>query len=316
MSSPLVAELRKHVQDDLVEGVAEVIVTTNPIYSVVPWTPFTGQAMVVNRENTLGDAGFYAVGATITHKTPSDVAQATFTATKLIGDAEVDDLIQLQSRNAGNGADMVANEIGSKAKTVSRNFQTGMATGDAVGANTNSLHTLCDSGQYTTASAGQNLTLPLVDELLDLVKAKGPDQIDFIMSTSNIRRKYKEIYRTMNGSAPEVVVFNMPDGTTRSVSTYEGIPWFVNDYLSETETANGAALTGGTLTSVWAGCFDDGDRKTGFSAIYPAGAPAGIQVEPVGTMEGRDEKIWRVKLYANWALFNKLALARLTSINT
>ena len=116
-------------------------------------------------------------------------------------------------------------------------------------------------------------------------------------------------------SINEVMAFTMPNGTTRNVSVYEGIPVFQNDYLSVVETANGAALTGGALTSVYAGCFDDGSNKIGVSMIHPEGVPVGVAVEDIGAAEAKDERIIRVKSYSNFASFNRKGVARLPSIN-
>jgi hypothetical protein len=177
----------------------------------------------------------------------------------------------------------------------------------------NSLHFLCDSGQYTATSAGQALSLTLLDQLLDKVKSKD-GEVDFIMMPARTIQSYKNLVRALGG-VTETIIYTMPNGTTRTVSVYEGVPIFQNDYLSIAETANGAALTGGALTSVWAGCWDDGSNKVGAAMIYPAASSMGIQVEAIGASETKDETIVRVKSYSNFALFNRRGLARLTSIN-
>ena len=311
MATQTLAEAAKLIQNDLIAGVAEDIITTNPIWNVVPWSGYDGQGFIHNRENALGNAQHLAVGGTITAKAASTTTQQTFTSTTTIGDAELNGLVAAQSSSAG--VDQMTAEVRSKAKSIGRLLQTGMATGDATGANMNSFHTLCDAGQYTTASAGQALSFALLDELLDLVKAKD-GQVDFLMAPSRTVRSYKSLVRALGG-INETMVFTMPDGTTRNVSMYEDIPMFRNDFLSVAETANGAALTTGALTSVWAGCWDDGTNKIGSAMIHPNGTPAGIDVEAVGAKETADENIVRVKSYSNLALFNRKGLARLTSIN-
>ena len=132
------------------------------------------------------------------------------------------------------------------------------------------------------------------------------------MMAPRTMRSYKALLRGMGGTPADWVV-SLPDG--RTTIGYEGIPIFKNEYLSVAETANGAALTGGALTSVWAGCFDDGTRRVGISGIYPEGTPAGISVEAVGAAENKDSQIVRVKQYTNFVCFNRRGLARLTSIN-
>lgn len=311
MATQTLAEAAKLINDEIVAGVAEDIITTNPVYNVMPWTGYAGQGLIVNRENALGDAQFLAVGGTITAKAAATYDQATFTATKIIGDAEMDGLVQAQS--ASDGVDQLALEVSSKAKSVGRQIQTGIATGDGSSPNMNSLHSLVDAGQYTTASAGQALSFELLDELLDLVKTKD-GEVDWIMLPGRTLRAYRALVRALGG-INETMAFEMPNGRTRNVDVYNNIPMFQNDYLSIAETANGAALTGGALTSVYAGVWDDGTQKVGVSMVHPASTPAGIVVEDVGLAETKDESITRVKAYANFASFNRKGIARLTSIN-
>jgi hypothetical protein len=311
MATQTLAEAAKLINNQIVQGVAEDIITTNPMWAAMPWTGYEGQAILVNRENALGDAQHLAVGGAITAKAAATFTQITFSATTTIGDAEINGLVAAQS--SGAGVDQLAIEISSKAKSVGRLLQTGIASGTGVSPQLNSLHTLCDAGQFTTASAGQAITLLLMDQLLDLVKSKD-GQVDWIMMPARTLRAYKALVRSLGGIT-ETMAYTMPNGTTRNVSVYEGVPIFQNDYLSVVETANGAALAGGALTSVFAGCWDDGSNKVGVSMIHPIAVPAGIQIEQVGVAETKDEVITRVKSYSNFALFNRKGMARLTSIN-
>lgn len=311
MATQTLAEAQKLIRNEIVAGVAEDIFTTNPIWAVMPWTGYEGQALLVNRENALGDAQHLAVGGTITAKSASTFTQVPFTAVTTIGDAELNGLVAAQSRSAG--VDQLAVEISSKAKSVGRLLQTGIATGTGVSPQLHSLHTLTDATQYTTASAGQALSFALLDELLDLVKAKD-GEVDWLLMPARTLRAYRALVRALGGTN-ETIIFDMGNGRTRDVDVYNGIPIFKNDYLSVTETANGAALTGGALTSVYAGVWDDGSQKVGVSMIYPDGTPVGIQVEQIGAAEAKDEQIVRVKSYSNFASFNRRGIARLPSIN-
>lgn len=309
MASQTLAEAKKLINNEIVAGVVEDIISINPLYSLLPFQGYSGQAILVNRENALGDAGLYAVDATITAKNPATFVQVPYTATKLIGDVEMDGLVQAQS--VGAGVDQLAVEISSKAKSIGRLFQGGMATGTGVSPEMNSFHSMVDSGQYTTASLGQALSFALLDELLDLVKSKD-GEVDALTMPARTMRSYKVLLRALGG-VPADWLISFSDG--RTTIGYEGIPIFKNEYLSVAETANGAALTGGALTSVWAFNFDDGSQKVGVSGIYPVAVPAGIQVEMIGAQEAKDSEIVRVKQYANFANFSRRALARLPSIN-
>lgn len=309
MASQTLVEAKKLINNQIVAGVVQDIITLNPIFASLPFTPYDGQALLVNRENALGDAGFYAVDATITNKAAATFTQATFSATKLIGDAELDGLVVAQSSSAG--VDQVAVEISSKAKTIGRLFQNGMVNGTGSSPDMNSFHSMVDSSQFTAASAGQALSFLLLDQLCQLVTAKD-GQVDFITMSGRTFNSFKALLRAQGGTPAQWVV-DLPDG--RTTLAYENVPVFLNMWQPIVETANGAALTGGALASVWAGVWDDGSQKTGLSAIYPAAVPAGVTVEMIGAQEAKDNKIWRVKQYANMANFNRRGLARLPSIN-
>jgi hypothetical protein len=297
------------INDEIVSGVAQDIIDVNPLYSMLPFTGYEGQAIMVNRELALGDATTYAIGATITSKAAATFTQRTFSATKIIGDAEMDGLVQATS--SGGGVDQLAIEISSKAKNVGRLFQLGMFTGNGSTPIMNSLHSMVDATQLTTASTTQTLDFELLDELMDLVKSKD-GQVDFLFMAARTMRSYRALLRDLGGT-PADWVMNMPDG--RKVMGYEGIPIFKSDFNPIVETLNGGAVTGGVLTSVWAGCWDDGSNKVGLAAIHPISVPAGIVTEYVGKKVANDEDVWRVKWYVNVALFNRKGLARLPSVS-
>lgn len=310
MATQTLAMAKLLIQDEIVSGVAQDIIDVNPMFSMLPFTGYEGQAIVVNRELALGDAGNYSIGGTITHKTAATFTQRTFRATKIIGDAEMDNLVQATSQ--GGGVDQLAIEISSKAKNVGRLFQLGMFTGTGTSPSMNSLHNMIDATQFTTASATSlALSFALMDELLDKVKSKD-GQVDFILMAPRTMRSYRTLLRALGG-VPGDWVINMPDG--RKVMGYEGIPIFKSDFVPITEKLNGTSITGSARTSVWAGCWDDGSNKVGVAAIHPIAVPAGIVTEYIGKKTDFDEEVWRVKWYVNTALFNRKGLARQANIN-
>ena len=311
MATQTLAEAKKFINNEIVSGVVEDIITTNPMWQVMPWTPYEGPAILINREDTLGDAQHLAIGGTITAKAASTAIQTPFTAVTTIGDAEMNGLVQAQSMSGG--VDQLMAEVSSKAKSVGRLLQQGQASGTGTSPQLHSYHTLTDASQYTTASAGQALSFELLDELLDLVKAKD-GEVDYLVANGVQLRKYRALVRALGG-VNETMAFDMGNGRSRNIDVYNGIPMFQNDYITSTETANGAALTTGALTSIYGGCFDDGSNKIGTSMIHPAGIPVGIQVDMVGLAETKDESITRVKSYSNFVNFNRRGLARLTSLS-
>jgi len=311
MASQTLSEAAKLINNQVIQGVVEDVITTNPIFNFLPFKGYTGQAIVVNREDALGDAGFYAVGATITHKGAATFTQYSYSAVSLIGDVEMNGLVQAQSQSAGTN--QTAIEISSKSKRCGRLFQNGMVSGTGVSPDMHSLHTLVDSNQYTTPSAGQAVSFTLLRTLKDLVKSKD-GQVDWLMAPGRTLRSIQALYDALGGTTPMHVI-ELTSGQKQSVLLFEGTPVFQNDWMPVTETANGAALTGGALNSIYAGVWDDGSGKIGVSGIHPESVPAGIVVEYVGKQEDKDNDQYRVKWYTNFVSMNRKGIARLTSIN-
>lgn len=309
MGTMTMVEFVKRTRDELVAGVVEDIYKLNPLYSSMPWDGFKGSSVTVNRETAIGDAQILDVGDTITAKNPSSVSPVSFAPTTLLGDAEINGLQLALSGSDIN--DVEAVEISSKAKAIGRLIQAGMAgtSADPKAANFNSMHSLIDSAQYTAsvATGGVVLSFARLDELLSLVDSKD-GSVDWIQMSQRDFNQYKVLLRALGGTSAEWTV-TLPDG--RTTIGYESIPIFVNRWLSTTETDDGAALTGGTQSSIYAGNWDDGTRKVGASMIYPEAVPAGITVEPIGAKETKDESIWRVKAYTNFAIYNRRGIARM-----
>ena len=303
MATITLAEHLLRVKSKLVLGITQEILDVNPMFVLMPWNGYAGSGIITNREQTLGDADFYGLGDTITSKAASDSQDVTFKATRVIGDAEIDGLQQAESEGSGN--DNIAIEVASKAKSVGRKIQTGIATGSGSNPQMNSLHSMVDSGQYATTTGN---IFDDLDLLCSMVLSKD-SMVDWIQLSMRDALKLRSAYRASTG----VPMMEIKSGNrTIKVMEFNGIPVFVNSFLSITETANGAALTGGALSSMYAGNFDDGSEKVGVAMIHPQARPAGITVTNVGTKADKDQDIIRVKAYCNFASFNKTGIARLT----
>jgi len=309
MSAMTLAEFIKRTRDQLIAGVAEEILTTNPMYMLMPWQGYAGSGISTNRETVLGDADFYDLGDTITAKTPSEVEQILYRATRIIGDAELDNMQVAESQSDINN--LMSIEVASKSKSVGRKIQEGMALGTGVNPQYNSLHSMIDSGQYVTGgAAGSGAIFGFLDAAMQLVLSKD-GYCDWIMLHGRDALQLRNEYRALGG-VPMMEVTS--GGRTIQVMEFNGTPVFTNNWLSVTETAGGAALAGGALSSIYAGNFDDGSKKVGVSLIYPQSAGMGIAVNPIGDMEAKDQQIVRVKSYSNFASFNKVGVARITDM--
>lgn len=306
MASVTLAESAKLSQDNLVRGVIESIVTTNQFYNLLPFASVEGNALVYNRENTLGDAQYLGVGGTITAKSAPTYTSVTASLTTLIGDSTINGLVQA---TRSNFIDQQAAGIMSKAKTIGRMFQQSMVTGAGASNEITGVLGLVTGGQTiaATTATGDALSLEKLDALLDLVKDKD-GQVDYIMMNSRTLRSYYALLRALGGATINEVV-TLTDGS--SVPAYRNIPIFRNDFIPTNLDSPNAAVH--TCTAIIAGTLDDGSHKYGISGLTAQNA-AGVVVQDVGLLESADEYLTRIKFYCGLANFNTLGLAVATGI--
>lgn len=299
MASVTLAESAKLTQDLLISGIIETIVTINPIFDVFPFMEIDGNALSYNRENALGDVQFLGIDGTITAKSAATFTKKTAALTTIIGDAEVNNLIQA-TRSAYT--DQKAAQIASKAKSIGRQYQTTMISGDGTSDSFEGLMTLVPTGQMVaTGTDGANLSFDILDNLMDLVKDKD-GQVDYMMMPARTIRAYFALLRALGGASIGDTV-TLPGG--RQVPAYRGVPIFRNDFIPTNLTKGG---TNGTCTNIFAGTFDDGSGKIGLSGITASGA-SGLRVTEIGESETKDNSITRIKMYCGLALFSELGIA-------
>ena len=299
MASVTLGESAKLALNDLVAGVIENIITINRMFEVLPFDGITGNALAYNRENVLGDVDVEGVGDTIGAKAAATFTQVTSSLTTVIGDAEVNGLIQATRSSDGN--DQTAVQIGSKAKSAGRKYQDMLITGTGAANQFDGLINLCVAGQtVATGANGGPISFAFLDELLDLVVDKD-GQVDYLTMHARTLRSYNALLRALGGANIGEVV-TLPSGT--EVPAYRQVPIFRNDYIPINQTKGG----GSAQTTVFGGTFDDGSRQNGIAGLT-AELMAGINVVDVGESESKDEHIWRVKWYCGLALFSEKGLA-------
>jgi hypothetical protein len=309
MSSITLAQSAVLCQNELIAGVIENIITVDRFYEILPFDGIDGNALAYNRELVLGDVDTYAVGDTIVAKNPATFTQVTSSLTSIIGDAEVNGLIQATRSGQGNNQEAV--QIASKAKSAGRKYRDMLLNGTGASNQFTGLLGLVDASKtiyQDTAGDDTNggaLSLQKLDALLDLVIDKD-GEVDYIVMNARTIRSYYALLRSLGGARIDEVVA-LPSGV--EVPAYRKIPIFRNDWMPLNQTRGGATAA----TSVLAGTLDDGSRKYGISGLTALNA-AGMQVERVGVHQSRDEMITRVKWYSGLALFNLNGLARLGGV--
>ncbi len=287
-------EAAKLSNDVVLQGVIETIVKDSPLLQRLPFIDITGNAITYNRENAAATASFYQVGDTWTESTPT-FTQLTASLAILGGDADVDQYI---ATTRSNVQDIEAAVIELKAKAVRQQFETTFITGDT-SVDPKSFDGIAKqvaAGQIITAGAnGTQLTLSLLDQLIDQVK---PGRPDLLLMSKRSRRALNQLVRS-SGAFLET----RQDSFGQFQEFYAGIPVGVSDYIPDTETQG----TAGNASSIYAVQFGEG-RVAGLQGA------GGLQVERVGTLETKDATRWRIKWYVNIAIFSDLALARLKGI--
>lgn len=316
MPSVTLAESAKLSQDELITGVIENIITVNHMFQFLPFDGIDGNALGYNRENTLGPVAAVGIGDTdgtigavatggvnsterLTAKNAATFTYVTSGLTTLLGDAEVNGLIQATRSSEGN--DQTAIQIGSKAKSAGRKFQDMLINGDGNNNSFPGLITLCATAQKAVTGAnGRTFDFDLLDELIDLILDKD-GQVDYFAMPARTIRTFMSRLRALGGASINDVI-QLPGGGT--VPAYRGIPLFRNDYIPVNVTKGTTANT----SYIFAGTFDDGSRQYGIAGLTAAKA-AGLAVVDVGEHQDKDERIWRVKWYVGLALFSEKGLA-------
>jgi hypothetical protein len=308
MPSLTLVEAAKIQQNPLIQGVIESIVTVNQIYAFWPFDQIVGNALLYTRENAIGGVAPVGVGGGANAipagaKTPATFTPVTTPLKALIGDALVDHFIET---TMSNNNDQRGVQVASKAKGLGREYQRQLILGDSA------VDPLEFDGLDKLMPAAQSFdknsavySFEILDELMSNVKAKD-GAVDFFMMNDEAIRKHLTILRALGG-ANITEVITMPDGTTRNMLGYRGVPIFRNDWIPVTISSSDR------ITSIYAGDFDDGSRKTGIAGLTSS-SQNGIFVSFVGEAEDSNDTITRLRFYSSMAIFSELGIARATEV--
>ena len=288
-------ESAKLTQDLLLRGVVETVVKESQLLQLLPFLEVTGTAVTYNREATMPAAAFYEVGDTWAEATPT-FTQVTAGLKILGGDADVDNFLQA---TYATPHDIEAEAIASRAKAVAHAYTSAFYNGDSA-VDTKSFDGLTKAipaGQTLAAGAnGGQLTLDLVDQVIDLVK---PGKPDALLISKRTRRKLSALRRA-SGNLLETDV----NAFGQRALFYDGIPLVVDEFISDTQTKG---TSGAVCSSMYALKFGQGVGVMGLEH-------GGIQVERVGELETKDATRTRIKWYAGLAVFSELGVSRLEGI--
>jgi len=288
-------EASKLSNDILLTGVIETIIYDSPVLQALPFVEIVGNGLTYNQENEAPTVGFYDVGDTWEESTPT-FTQKTATLKILGGDADVDSFL---AATRSSVQDLEAAVIQLKAKAVQQKFDDTFINGDT-GSDPKSfdgIDELCATEQTVSmGDSGGTLSLDKMDELIDAIKGGRPDML---LMSKRSRRKLTALSR---GSGSGLMEFDRNE-FGQMVHYYGGVPIGVNDWITDDQTVGSSD----DCSTIYAVRFGEG-------ALTGLTSPGGLQVERVGSLEGKDATRTRVKWYVSLALFNSLKLAKLIGV--
>ncbi len=307
------AESAKLTMDVLLRGVIETVLKESPILQAMPFVHIEGNGLTYNREKALAAAAWHAPLGDWTTGTAPEFDKLTATLAILGRNADLDNFIK-QTRSNIQDIEGVVLELA--AKSVRHEFERAVVygttgaylTGQTADANMFNglivnIATKSASSQVIACGAtGGALTFALVDQLIDAVQGGKPD---VLMMSKRTRRKMNELAR-----AAGFAIETERNEWGTFMQYWNGIPVAPNDWILDTHTLVSSletAATGGACSTMYALRFGEG-------AVCGA-TNGGIQVEPVGTLEGKDASRHRIKWYCSLVDFNVVARAALIGIN-
>lgn len=300
------SEGNKYSTTELDRSVIDLLVKDDPILTKLPFETILGNSLTYDVITTDSTAAFYDVNDTWVEGTHS-LTQYTATIKILGGDADIDNFI-LATRS--NKIDVQAQVLENKTKAVRNKFLDTFYYGDdsSDAKSFDGLQVLLASTTYNTVHAGSStgtaLSMAKLRQAIDLVTGYSPQ----VMVMGKEMRRGITTYLDSVGSAFPTA----RDQWGNFVEYFDRIPIVVSDIVLNTETAaSGAytAKTGGGNTTIFILAFAP-------QACCGLQADGGIKTIPVGDLETKDAKRFRIKWYCGLKLENIRSCAKVDGIDS
>lgn len=169
------------------------------------------------------------------------------------------------------------------------------------------LHQLISSTTYnsvceSSSDTGSALNISKFREAIDLIQGFRPQMI---VMTKLMRRYLSTYYDSVGDKLATGVMFGAP------VPMFDGIPIVVSDHITNTEATSSdvfSASTGGAQSSIFILSFDP-------DAVCGVQGSTGLKVLPIGDLETKDAKRWRIKWYCGLKFKNLRSSAKIYGID-
>lgn len=293
----------------LKRGFVETLIQESPILEMIPFIPFSGNALEVTVEASLPEVEFRQVNQTWNKSWGTDTKRL-FGVSILGGEVFIDNyILKVQS----NVASVKARQYAKFAKSMSRTFDKNFFDGDGTGDSFYGLKALIADGLGThleTSTTGGPLTLDDLDKAFDALRSQSSP--DVLLMNRVVRRKITNLARDTHQGISLIDVGT--DVFGRKVTEYNGTPIRIigddrdgNPILPFTENPSGDS--GGDTTSVYLVAFGAEENVCGLS-----GLGGSLEVRDFGETEAAPGHLGRVEWYPGIAIYNPYSVVRLGGI--
>lgn len=269
------ADSLKLTKDTLQAGVIETLATESKLLAVLPFMNIVGSGYTYNVETQLSDTQFRAVGEAID---PGQTSWETRTeALKIMGDEAVIDTFQQQVY--GNVTDLMALEVGLKAKAIAHKYEKTFIAGDSKSnvKEFDGIDKRIIEGQTVTAD---ELTAEAIDEAIDRILGTP----DAIVMNKSARRAFTSKYR-------DYITYSRNEFGVQ-LAQYGGVN--IIDLEDELLTDNGTAYV----------------LRFGAKEAVCGLTNGGVQVKALGEVDNAPQLKTRIEFFCGLAVFNDKTISK------
>jgi len=295
-------EGNKYSTTELAGYVIDLLAKPSEVLMHLPFIEVLGNSWTYDVVTTRSSAAFYDVGGTWAESTPA-LTQDTAVLRILGGDADVDNFL-LTTRS--NKLDLQGEVLADKVKAVRETYLDTFYYGSGTAPEFKGLQGLISSTTYNTVHAGAGtgsaLSIINLQSAIDLITGSEPTHL---LMTKMLRR-HISVYLDSIGDKFTAV----RDDYGKMIEYFRGLKVTTDDQLLNTETAvSGAysAKTGGGNTTIFVATFAP-------KAICGIQGGGGVQTIPLGDLETKDAKRWRIKWYCGLKFEDLRSAAKIDGI--
>lgn len=280
-------EGNKYSRTELAGYVIDLLGKSSEILTHLPFQSILGNSLTYDMITTRSSAGFYQVGGTWTESTHV-MTQDTAALSILGGDADVDNFI---ATTRSNILDVQGEVLKDKIKAVNEKYLDTFYYGTGTTPEFKGMQGLLTSTVYNTVQAasdanGAAASTAVLQQTIDLVHGYKPTHLAMAKS----QRRLLQTYVDSVGSAFPT----QRDQYGKMQEYFRGLIIIPDDHITITESTTSAGAysdsTSDDQTTIWVLTFDT-------KACCGIQGQNGVETIPIGDLETKDAKRWRIRWY-------------------